>query len=176
MTGHATALGTGLTSAELRSQLQNSTDPDLRRRRAIILTSLAGMAGMGAVTLLQTGIVHHLPDPPFDNFDSDKVNSSETAYALGAPDGTLSFAGLALNLPIAGFGGVARSQQTPYIPIGAAAKSGIEAVAAGWYFYQMPSKEKKWCAYCILGAIANATIFALTLPEAVKAWKYLRAK
>lgn len=176
LTGQATALGTGLTVAELRSQLQNSTDADLQRRRAIILISLAGMASMGTVSLLQTGIVHHLPDPPLDNFDSDKVNLSETAYALGAPDGTLSFAGLALNLPLAGFGGVSRSERTPYVPIAAAAKSGIEAVAAGWYFYQMPRKEKKWCAYCVLGAIANAAIFALTLPEAFKAWKQLRSK
>ena len=116
------------------------------------------------------------PDPPLDSFDSDKVNSSETAYALGTPDGTLSLAGLAMNLPLAGFGGAFRAQRTPYVPIAAAVKSGIEAAAAGWYFYQMPAKEKKWCAYCIAGAVANVAVFALTLPEAARAWKYLRAK
>lgn len=176
MTGQATALGTGLSVGELRSQLQNSTQADMRRRRAIILTSLVGMTSMGLVSLLQTGILRHLPDPPLDSFDSGKVNSSDTAYALGAPDGTLSLAGLGLNLPLAGFGGVARSEQAPYVPLAAAVKSGIEAVAAGWYFYQMPAKEKKWCAYCIAGAIANAAIFALSLPEAIKAWKHLRRK
>lgn len=127
-------------------------------------------------SLLQTGVVRDLSDPPLDGFDSDKVNSSDTAYALGAPDGTLSFAGLALNLPLAAFGCVTRSKQVPYVPLAAAAKSGIEAVAACWYFYQMPAKEKQWCAYCIAGAIANATIFALSLPEAIKAWKHLRRK
>jgi uncharacterized membrane protein len=176
LTVQAAALGTGLSVAELRNQLQNSTDADMRRRRAIILTSLAGMTSMGLVSLLQTGIVQHLPDPPLDSFDSDKVNSSDTAYALGAPDGTLSLAGLAVNLPLAAFGGVARSEHAPYVPLAAAAKAGIEAIAAGWYFYQMPVKEKKWCAYCIAGAIANATIFALSLPEAIKAWKHLRRK
>jgi uncharacterized membrane protein len=174
LTGQATALGTGLSVTELRSQLQNSTEADMRRRRAIILASLVGMTSMGLVSLLQTGVVRHLPYPPLDSFDSDKVNSSDTAYALGAPDGTLSFAGLALNLPLAAFGGVTRSKQVPYVSLAAAAKSGIEAVVAGWYFYQMPAKEKKWCAYCIAGAIANATIFALSLPEAIKAWKHLR--
>jgi uncharacterized membrane protein len=176
LTGQITVLGTGLSVAELRDQLQNSTDADMRRRRAIIVSSLVGMTSMGIVSLLQTGILQHLPDPPLDSFDSDKVNSSDTAYALGAPDGTLSLAGLGLNLPLAGFGGVARTEQAPYVPLAAAAKSGIEAVAAGWYFYQMPTKEKKWCAYCIVGAIANATIFALSLPEAIKAWKHLRSK
>ncbi len=173
LTGQTYALGTGLTIAELRSHLQNSIDPDMRRRRAIILTSLAGMTSMAIVSLLQTGVVQHLPDPPLGNFDSDKVNLSDTAYALGAPDGTLSLAGLALNLPLAAYGGITR---TPYVSIAAAVKSGIEALAAGWYFYQMPAKEKQWCAYCIAGAMANAAVFAFTLPEALNAWKRLRSK
>lgn len=176
MTGQATALGTGLSIDELRSQFQNSTDPDLQRRRAVILASLFGMTSMGLVTLLQTGVIRHLPDPPLETFDSDKVNTSDTAYALGAPDGALSLAGLAINIPVAAFGGVSRAKQMPYVPLAAAVKSGLEAAAAGWYFYQMPAKEKKWCAYCIAGAIANFTVFALTLPEALKAWKHLRSK
>jgi uncharacterized membrane protein len=176
VTGQATASGKGLSVDELRSQFQNSIDPDLRRRRAIVLTSLIGMTSMAAVTLLQTGVISHLPDPPLDSFDSDKVNTSDTAYALGVPDGALSLAGLALNLPLAAFGGVSRAERTPYIPIASAVKSGVEAAAAGWYFYQMPAKEKKWCAYCIAGAIANFTVFALTVPEALKAWKHLRRK
>jgi len=167
---------TGLSVDELRSDFQNSTDPDFRRRRAIILTSLFGMSSMALVTLLQTGVIRHLPDPPLDSFDSDKVNTSDTAYALGVPDGALSLAGLALNLPVAAFGGVSRAERLPYLPLSAAVKSGLEAAAAGWYFYQMPTKEKKWCGYCIAGAIANFTVFALTLPEALKAWKHLRSK
>lgn len=170
------ALGTVLTPVELRTQLQESTDSDMRRRRGIVIASLAGMGSMAAVTLLQTGVVKHLPDPPLAGFDSDKVNSSRTAYALGTPDGTLSLAGLAMNVPLAGFGGVSRAERTPYVPIAAAVKSGVEAIAAGWYFYQMPAKEKKWCAYCIAGAIANFTVFALTLPEAVRAFRRLRAR
>jgi uncharacterized membrane protein len=171
-----TALGTGLSPVELRGQLQEGSSPDVWRRRGIIITSLIGMANMAAVTLLQTGIVKHLPDPPLEGFDSDKVNSSDTAYALGTPDGTLSLAGLAMNLPLAGFGGESRAEKTPYVPIVAAAKAGIEALAAGWYFYQMPAKEKKWCAFCIVGAIANFTVFALTVPEARKALNHLRAR
>ena len=170
------ALGAGVSPSELCRDLQGSTDPNMRRRRGIVAASLFGMANMAVVSLLQTGVVKHLPDPPLDSFDSDRVNSSKTAYALGTPDGTLSLAALAVNVPLAGFGGVSRAERTPYVPIAAAAKAGIEAAAAGWYFYQMPAKEKKWCAYCIAGAIANLTIFALTLPEAIKAFRYLRAK
>ncbi len=176
MSEQRTAFGTDLRPSQLRKELQEGTTSDLWRRRAVVGLSLFGMASMAAVSLLQMGAVKHLPDPPLDSFDSDKVNSSDTAYQLGTPDGTLGLAGLAMNLPIAGFGGVDRAQKTPYVPIAATVKSGIEALAAGWYFYQMPTKEKKWCAYCIAGAFANFGIFALTVPEALKALAILRGK
>lgn len=164
----------GLKPQQLREELQQGQTGDLRRRRAIIGCSLVGMAAMAAVSLLQTGVVKHLPDPPLESFDSDKVNSSDTAYMLGVPDGTLSLASLAANIPIAAFGGADRASQQPLIPLIAAGKAAVEAVVAGWYFYQMPTKEKHWCGYCITGALANLAIFALTLPEARQALSALR--
>ncbi|MGI9107856.1 MAG: vitamin K epoxide reductase family protein, partial [Pyrinomonadaceae bacterium] len=140
---------------QLRRELQHGETDDLRRRRAIIGLSLIGMASMAAVSLLQTGIVKHLPDPPLKSFDSDKVNASDTAYQLGVPDGTLSLASLAANVPLAAFGGAERVREQPLVPLVAAGKAAVEAVAAGWYFYQMPAKEKKWCGYCIVGALCN---------------------
>jgi len=132
------------------------------------------MGAMTAVSLFQTGIVKHLPDPPLPGFDSDKVNSSDTAYMLGVPDGTLSLASLAANIPLAAFGGATRAQEQPLVPLLAAGKSTVEAIIAGWYFYQMPTKEKAWCGYCIVGALANIGIAALTLPEAKEALAALR--
>ena len=162
-----------LETPRLRRELQKSVAPDMKIRRAIIGLSLVGIGAMAAVSLFQTGIVKHLPDPPLPNFDSDKVNSSETAYALGAPDGTIALAGFAANLPIAAFGGENRHETMPLVPITAAVKASIEAAVSGWYFYQMPAVEKKWCAYCIVGAAANFGIAALTLIEAKRAWKNL---
>lgn len=129
---------------------------------------------MAAVSLLQTGIVKHLPDPPLDRFDSDKVNLSETAYAMGVPDGAVSPASLAANIPIASFGGVDRAQTQPWAPLAAAGKAALEAAVAGWYFYQMPAKEKAWCGYCIVGAFVNLSIFALTVSEARRALAAMR--
>ena len=153
----------------LRKELQQGSTPDLKYRRAVILASLAGIASMSAVTLLQTGVVKHLPDPPIGNFDSDRVNSSDTAYRFGLPDGPVSLASLALNIPIAAFGGADRPRKHPWLSVAAAAKAAAEAVAASWYFYQMPAKEKAWCGYCIAGALANVAIAILTVPEARKA-------
>ena len=151
---------------ELRKELQEGNTPDLKNRRAVIVASLGGIASMTAVALLQTGIIKHLPDPPVGNFDSDRVNSSDTAYRFGLPDGPVSLASLALNIPIAAFGGADRARKYPWLSIFAAAKAVAEAVAAGWYFYQMPAKEKAWCGYCISGALANVAVAALTIPEA----------
>lgn len=157
----------------LRRELQEEQTRDLRLRRAIIGLSLVGMGAMAAVTLFQIGVIKHLPDPPIEDFDSDKVNSSDTAYALGVPDGAMSLASLAANIPLAAFGGANRAEETPLVPLAAAAKATIEAAVAGWYFYQMPTKEKAWCGYCIIGAMTNWGIAALTLMEAKKAWRTL---
>jgi uncharacterized membrane protein len=165
-----------LTPQQLCHELQHERNSDLKRRRGVIGMSLVGMASMTAVTLLQTGIVKHLPDPPLGNFDSDRVNSSDTAYRFGVPDGAISLASLAANIPIAAFGGAGRVQTSPWIPLLAAVKAAGEAVAASWYFYQMPAKEKAWCGYCIAGAVANIAIAALTIPEARKALSVLRNK
>ncbi len=161
---------------QLRRELQDGTSEGLNYRRGIIALSLIGMGAMTAVTLLQTGIVKHLPDPPLPDFDSDKVNSSDTAYAMGVPDGAMSLASLAANIPLASFGGEDRAEKMPIVPLAAAAKSTVEAVVAGWYFYQMPTKEKKWCGYCIVGAAANVGIAALSLFEAKRAWKIMFGK
>ena len=168
--------GARLSPRQLRQELQEKDTDDLNRRRGIIGLSLVGMASMAAVSLLQTGIIKHLPDPPLASFDSDKVNSSETAYRFGVPDGTVSLASLAANIPLAAMGGARRAQEQPWVPILAAGKAAVEAVAAAWYFYQMPAKEKKWCGYCIVGALANFGILALALPEAKKALSALRGE
>lgn len=87
-----------------RRDFQKNKSEGLIQRRKIIGLSLFGMAAMSGVSLFQTGIVKHLPDQPVDGFDSDRVNSSDTVYALGVPDVTLSLASLAANIPVAAFG------------------------------------------------------------------------
>lgn len=158
---------------KLRHELQEDSNSGMKRRRAVIGLSLLGIGAMTAVTLFQTGIIKHLPDPPIEDFDSDQVNSSDTAYALGAPDGTLSLASLAANIPLAAFGGANRAETVPIVPVISAVKATVEAAVSGWYFYQMSAKEGKWCGYCIAGALTNFGIAALTIIEAKKAWKNL---
>jgi uncharacterized membrane protein len=158
----------------LRQALQEEDTKSLRLRRGVIISSLVGAASMTAVTLLQTGVVRHLPDPPIRSFDSDRVNSSDTAYRLPVPDGPISLATFAANIPLAAFGAGDRSRKWPLLPIAIAVTAGIEAVAAASYFYQMPAREKAWCGYCIIGALASFAVFGLTIPEARQAVALLR--
>ena len=159
----------GMTAGEVRAEITGGSSNDLTRRRAIIGLSLVGLGIAAAATLLQTGLVKHLPDPPLGNFDADKVITSDEAYVFGIPDATVALAGLALNVPIAAYGSRNRAEKRPLVPVFAAFKSATEAAAAAWYFYQMPAKQKTWCAYCIAAAAVYFGIFALTLPEAATA-------
>jgi uncharacterized membrane protein len=143
-------------------------------RRWTIGLSLAGLASMAAVTLLQTGMVRHLPDPPLPGFDSDKVNLSKAAFPLGIPDGTLGLVSFAANLPLAAWGPADRARRMPWLPVVATAKSLVDSLVSAWYFYQMPAREKAWCVYCIISAFANVGILALSLPEGRRALAALR--
>jgi uncharacterized membrane protein len=135
----------------------------------VVGLSLVGMASMAATSLLQTGVIRHLPDPPPQGFHSDSVNLSQTAVPLGMPDGTLALASFALNLPLAGYGSPDRARTAPWVPLLAGTKALLDAAVAGWYFYQMPTREKAWCGYCIIAALASVGILALSLPEAGRA-------
>jgi uncharacterized membrane protein len=162
--------------ARVRPDLVSGSGGSLRRRRAVVAASLVGIASMAAVSLRQTGVIGHLPDPPVPGFDSDKVNLSPTAFKFGVPDGPIALASLAANLPLAALGGRRRADEQPWLPLLFAAKAAVDAAIAGWYFYQMPAKEKAWCGYCILGAFANFAVLALVLPEATRALRTVRGR
>ena len=146
----------------------------MKLRRAIIGTSMVGIASMAPVSMLQTGIVHHLPDPPVKGFHSDLANSSLIAYQFGAPDGAVSVASFALNVPIAAFGCADRAHTQPLVPLLACGKAALDAAASAWYFNQM-RRGKKWCPYCIVGAISSMAVLLLAVPEARAAWRQLRS-
>ncbi|WP_202967212.1 vitamin K epoxide reductase family protein [Nitrospira moscoviensis] len=165
--GHATE---GRDPQRLRADLRDDRSPHMRRRRAITVLSLVGMASMAIVSLFQMGVIRHLPDPPSRRFHSDKVNASSTAYHYGVPDGPLSLAAHALNAVLAGLGGAGRARRAPWIPLLAAGKAAAGAgVAAKYLFHQMPVVEQAWCGYCIVDALAHLGACALALPEAIEA-------
>ncbi|ALA60530.1 vitamin K epoxide reductase family protein [Nitrospira moscoviensis] len=170
-------MNNGTRAQELRRELQHDESVALRRRRAIIGLSLVGMGSMAIVSAFQTGLLKHLPDPPLDRFRSDEVNSSDTAYHWGVPDGTISLAGHATNIVLAAYGRRDRALAEPWIPLAACAKAAAEAaVAVRYLFYEMPIVQKKWCGYCITDAVMHIGAFAFTLPEARDAATRVRSE
>lgn len=154
----------------LRTVIRNSASPEMRLRRAVVGASLVGIASMVPVVLFQTGILRRLPDPPVGNFNSNKVNSSSTAYGFGGPDAPLSLTSHAMNLILASLAAPNRARRRPWLPLLAAGMAGAQAgVAAKYLFHQMPKVDQAWCPYCITDALAHMATFALTLPEAGRA-------
>lgn len=141
----------------LRRDLRTTrNEPDVLLRRAMVGASLIGIAAMGIVTLFQSGAVRHLPDPPLEGFDSDKVNSSDTAFGWGMPDAPISIVSHAVNLALATIGTATRATEQPWVPLAATAAAAPSAIVSAKYlFYQMPVQEKGWCPYCIADALAH---------------------
>ena len=157
---------------ELQRCIQDSDAPEMRYRRAIVGVSLVGIGAMAIVSLLQTGIVRHLPDPPVDtpHFDSDKVNTTEEAFGYGMPDGPLTLAAHATMLALAAAGPPERYNNRKWLPLLATTLALPQAaIAAKYLFYQMPKVDKAWCPYCVTDALVHFTILGLTVPETMKA-------
>jgi hypothetical protein len=107
---------------KLRREIQHDDSAGMRLRRAIVASSLVGMGSMAIVSMFQTGMIRHLPDPPLESFHSDKVNSSSTAYGYGMPDGPITLGMHAANLALAAAG---PPRACPRAAMAAAARGGL---------------------------------------------------
>lgn len=102
---------------QLSQELREGKNPNMSRRRAIIgLSRLGGSMGQ-LVTLYQTGIVGHLPDPPGQQlFDADRVDASNYAYSrFNSPDGSIMVANYAITGWLAAAGGLDRARRNPLL-------------------------------------------------------------
>ncbi len=89
----------------MSDDLRRHTSPHLRSRRVQTALTVGAAAAMGLITLYQTGIVRHLPDPPLPGFDSDRVDASGEAYELlRTPDAALGLANYGATLALIGMG------------------------------------------------------------------------
>lgn len=151
--------------ARLSADLRGDDRLEMQLRRAAVATSLIGIASMAAVTLYQTGVLRHLPDPPLDGFDADGVNHPG-ADAWGAPDGFAHMRSHAVSMALAAAGTADRGRERPWLPLLAAGYAAAQALTAARDLSRMPREHKAWCGYRIVDAVATLITFLLTLPEA----------
>lgn len=161
--------------SELSRQLREGQSPELNNRRLIVGLSLLGVGMAQIVSLYQVGIVKHLPDPPLDVFDSDKVDASDYAYKrFLTPDGFLMLMSYAMTAWLAGIGGEKRSETHPLLSLAMGAKIALDLVSAAELAREEWNDNKKLCPYCQTATLASLASLALAMPEIKRAWKNWR--
>ncbi|MFN2432740.1 MAG: vitamin K epoxide reductase family protein [Gemmatimonadota bacterium] len=156
----------GLSPARLRDEIRDSGGEHARRRRWIVALSALGAVDFAVISLYQTGVIRHLPDPPLPGFASDEVNAAEDAYAMGFPDGPLGMTSYAAGAWLASIGGERRAQDAPQWPLLLAVKAAADMAGAVHYLKNMATVQRKACLYCLIGAGVNFAVLGLALPEA----------
>jgi len=158
---------------ELSRYLREGSDPTLRRRRWVVGLSMVGVTAGQLVSLYQTGVIKHLPDPP-GPFDSNRVDASEYAYSrFSSPDGPLMVALYGLTALLAGAGGPERAERAPWLPITLALKTLYDTGTALELAREEWKENRAFCAYCQAATLASAASVALALPEALRAARHL---
>ena len=140
---------------QLSEELRHGHSADLTRRRWIIGLSILGVAAGQIVSLYQTGIIKHLPDPPVDLFDSDKVDASDYAYKrLDTPDALPMMVTYGLTACLAGAGGLNRAFQQPALPVAMGVKTLFDTLTTVKLSQEEWQENKALCFYCQVAAVA----------------------
>ncbi len=162
---------------QLSLELRKGSTPDLQRRRWIIGLSVLGAAMGQIVTLYQTGIIKHLPDPPLRIFDSDKVDASNYAYKrANQPDAPAMIVTYGITAALASAGGQNRAQQTPWWPIAMGTKLVIDVVTNLQLAREEWAENKKLCTYCQSASVFSLASLVLAWPEVRSAIRSLRGR
>lgn len=159
-----------LSARQLSRELREAQTPDLSRRRWLIGLSLVGAAMGQIVSLYQTGIIRHLPDPPLPVFDSDKVDASEYAYKrFQTPDALMMVVNYGVTAWLAGAGGKDRADTLPLLPVAMALKVLGDAAFAVELGREEWQENKALCAYCQAATLVSLVSLALVVPETRRA-------
>jgi len=159
---------------QLSLELRHGQSADLKRRRWIIGLSLVGVAAGQIVSLYQTGIIHHLPDPPIGPFNSDKVDASDYGYKrLDTPDALPMIVTYGLTACLAGAGGLHRVADNPVLPVAMGLKTLFDTLTTVKLGQEEWQENKALCFYCQVASVASIASLALAVPEAVKGLRKL---
>lgn len=166
-----------MTPSQLSEELREGKSPDLCRRRWIFGLSMAGLTIAQIVSMYQVGIIKHLPDPPLDVFDSDKVDASDYAYKRGyTPDGVFMLFTYASTAWLAAMGGKERSKDMPLVPVLMGLKALVDVVANMELAREEWNDNKKLCAYCQKANLFSLLTLALAVPEALRGVRALTGR
>lgn len=160
---------------QLSQELRKGQNPHMSRRRAIIGLSMLGGSMGQLVTLYQTGIISHLPDPPGQTlFDADRVDASNYAYSrFNSPDGPIMVLTYAITAWLAAAGGLDRARRNPLLPIAMGIKILVDVVTNLELAREEWSENKAFCEYCQVATVCSLTSLVLAAPEVIAATRAL---
>ena len=160
---------------QLSQELRQGQNPHMSRRRAIIGLSMLGGSMGQLVTLYQTGIINHLPDPPGQQiFDADRVDASNYAYSrFDSPDGPIMVFTYAITAWLAAAGGLDRARTNPLLPIAMGIKILVDCVTNVELAREEWSENKAFCEYCQVATVASFASLVLAAPEIMTAVRTL---
>lgn len=159
---------------QLSQELREGSSPDLDRRRWIIGLSMLGASMGQIVSLYQTGVIDHLPDPPVSIFDADRVDASEYAYSrFNSPDGPIMLVNYGLTAWLASAGGQDRARSNPLLPIAMGAKILMDTLISAELAREEWSENEAFCEYCQVATLCSLASLALAAPEVNTAVKTL---
>lgn len=158
---------TDLTPEQLSADLREGASKFLTNRRGILGLSLFSAGVMGGIGLYQMGVFKKIPEPPLPRLNAEKVNGSAEAYShLATPDALLGLTSYGITACLAGAGGQNRWKTHPWIALGMAAKTILDAAMAGKLSVDQWTKYRALCFWCLLTSGATLAVLPLALPEA----------
>lgn len=160
---------------QLSEELRKGQNPHMTRRRWIIGLSMLGGSMGQLVTLYQTGIINHLPDPPGQEiFDADRVDASNYAYSrFNSPDGPLMAINYGITAWLASAGGIDRARRNPLLPIAMGIKLVLDGVVSLELAREEWSENKAFCEYCQIATLGSIASIVLAAPEVLDAVRTL---
>lgn len=168
---------TSATAEAVSDQLRRGTDGYLGHRRRVAALALGATGALGVVSLYQTGLLKHVPEPPLGLFDADRVDASGEAYRIfSMPDGILGMLSSVGTAALATMGTKDRVTQRPWLPLLLAAKAGLDAAWGIVLTLEQGSKHRRFCSWCLTAAAASLATFPAAVPEARAAWATLRKR
>lgn len=160
----------------LSRELRLGSSRFLRLRRKVLGLSLVASGAMATISLYQTGIIRHLPEPPLPHLNADQVDALGEAYAiLETPDAVLGLLSYSVTACLAAASGEDRWRTRSWLPLALAGKVTGDAIAGSKLTVDQWTKHRAFCFWCLIGAGASLASVPLAIPEARAALRRIRS-
>jgi uncharacterized membrane protein len=117
--------------------------------RIMLAACCGALAALVPVALYQTGVISHLPDPPYPVFDSDRITQSKAAHPFGIPDALLGLASFSVTLAL-----IVTSRHNTKARGALGVKLALDAGAAAFNATRQVVSYGKLCSWCMSAAIS----------------------